>query len=119
MKGTYDISVDTPKRHRRGTLALDVHGDALHARLEAGDLGVIEAEGTRSDKDIDFTGSCEVPGVGTVEYHWTGRIWGNSLDSVAETSEGKVDIFGTRTSASLGDFGSGSGMWAGRWSDAD
>ncbi|MGI6032860.1 MAG: hypothetical protein ACOX69_05535 [Coriobacteriales bacterium] len=117
MKGTYDISVDTPKRHRLGTLALDVQGDKLFAHLEAGDLGCIEASGTRDDKNLEFSGSCEVEGVGKVDYHLTGQVWANTLDTTAETNFGTVSIYGTRTSAAIGDFHRETENWAGRWSD--
>ncbi len=117
MKGTYDIAVDTPKRRRAGTLALDVNGQELAGRIEAGDLGTIEDTGTLDGDKLLFKGSCDIPDVGIVEYDAVGEVWGNSIEITAKTEYGKVEIRGTRTATTLGDFSGVSRTYSGRWSD--
>lgn len=103
IEGLYDIAVDTPKRHRRGTLTLVSSGDAIEARMSVGDLEDARFAGTCADKEFTFTGSGDFPGLGQIDYEVTGSAWGNSLTATCASSAGKIEIFGTRLSASAGD----------------
>lgn len=104
--GTFDIAVDTPKLHRRGTLVLKSAGETIAGRLTAGDSFVIERVGTCADKDFAFEGEADIPSMGQVGFVAKGNVWGNSVTMTCETDMGKIEIFGTRLSASVGDFGS-------------
>ena len=92
----YDVAIDTPKRHMKGTVTIDAKGSNATMKLETEELGCIEADGTRVDMDYEFAGSVDVEGVGSVEYSAKGQLWGNSLDFTAETSAGKVVVYGAR-----------------------
>ena len=52
----YDIAIDTPKYHRRGTLALKSTGTDIVAKLQVSDLDEMEFVGTCADKEFDFEG---------------------------------------------------------------
>jgi hypothetical protein len=104
IEGTYDIALDTPKHHKRGTLALKSNGERIAARLKLGDDVDLEFAGTCADKDFDFKGSGEFPSLGQVEYAAHGTAWGNSIDVQCESSIGKITIFGTRLSTAAGEF---------------
>ncbi len=103
IDGTFDISVDTPKLHRRGTIALKSEGDAIVGVLNVGeDLKGARFEGSCADKEFSFQGSGEFPSVGQIDYTATGSVWGNSLDIAVESSAGKITIFGTRLGGAAG-----------------
>lgn len=104
IEGTYDVAIDTPKYHRRGTLALKSAGEAIAARLIVGDNEPLIFDGTCADKDFVFAGERDLLGLGLVHYEAKGSAWGNSIDIKCETDAGKVEIFGTRLSTSAGDF---------------
>ena len=103
IEGTFDVAVDTPKLHRRGTLALKSEGDALVARLNVGQLEGIMLSGTCEDKEFAIEGTAEFGELGEVEFSAKGEIWGNSIDVKCDTSIGAVTVFGTRLSMSAGD----------------
>ena len=103
IEGTFDVAVDTPKHHKRGTLALKSAGEALAARLELSGLEPIDFAGTCAGTEFTFEGTAELPGIGTTDYRAVGETWGNSIDVKCETSAGTVTIFGTRLSSSAGD----------------
>ena len=103
IDGTFDISVDTPKLHRRGTISLKSEGDTVAAVLNVGeDLRDEHFEGTCSGKEFTFEGAGDYPGVGQIDYKAKGSIWGNSLDLDVESSAGKITIFGTRIGGAAG-----------------
>ena len=102
IDGTFDVAIDTPKLHRRGTLTLQSNGDAIAARLTAGSLDDATFVGTCADKEFTFEGSGEYGMLGQIDFTAKGEVWGNSIDVKAETSAGIVTIFGTRLSASTG-----------------
>ena len=103
IDGTFDISVDTPKLHRRGAGSLKSEEDAIVGILNVGeDLHDARFEGTCSGKEFAFEGSGEFPEVGQIDYKAKGSIWGNSLDIDIESSVGKITIFGTRIGGSSG-----------------
>ena len=103
IDGTFDISVDTPKLHRRWTISLKSEGDVVAAVLNVGeDLRDERFEGACSGKEFTFEGSGEFPSVGQIDYTAKGSIWGNSLDITVESSAGKIAMFGTRIGGSSG-----------------
>lgn len=102
IEGTFDVAIDTPKHHKRGTLALKSDGDAIHALLRSGEFETA-LSGTCADKTFTFAGTGEFGELGTVEYKAEGEVWGNSIDVKCDTSIGKVTVFGTRLSQSAGD----------------
>lgn len=103
IDGTFDISVDTPKLHRRGTIALKSDGDAIVGVLNVGeDLRDERFEGACADKEFSFEGEGDFPTVGHVEFVAKGSVWGNSLDIDCETNIGKITMFGTRIGAAAG-----------------
>ena len=104
IEGTFDISVDTPKYHRRGTLALKSNEGAIAAELQVSDLDPMYFEGTCEDKDFEIVGEGEFGMHGHVEFTAKGSTWGNSIDVKCDTSIGVVTMFGTRISASVGEF---------------
>ena len=104
IEGTFDVAVDTPKYHKRGTLALASEGAQIHALLKLSDLDDMVFAGTCDDKDVMFEGAGEFGRHGKVEYKAKGLVWGNSIDLKAETNIGQITLFGTRLSASAGDF---------------
>lgn len=132
IDGLFDIAVDTPKLHRRGTLSLKSSGEAIAAVLNVGELEDARFAGTCVDKDFTFEGSGEFPSVGQIDYVAKGNIWGNSIDVKCETSAGVITFFGTRIgssagavvsshefvmSASAGDFTGESTMYSGLYAD--
>ena len=98
----YDIAVDTPKYHRRGTLALKSAEGSIVAKLQVSDLDMMEFTGTCSDKEFDFEGERDLPSLGYVAFKAHGSVWGNSVTATCETDAGKIEIFGTELSASAG-----------------
>ena len=104
IEGTYDVAIDTPKYHRRGTLALKSAGEAIAARLVIGENEPLEFDGTCADKEFVFAGERDLPSLGPVHFEAKGSAWGNSIDVKCQTDVGKVEIFGTRLSTSAGDF---------------
>ena len=102
INGTYDIAVDTPKLHRRGTLALKSEGGVIAAVLNVGELGDLRFTGTCAGKEFTFAGVGEFGELGQVDYTASGSVWGSSIDVKCETSAGTVTIFGTQLSSSAG-----------------
>lgn len=132
IEGLFDVAVETPKYHKRGTLALKSTGDTIDALLKLSDVDDIALSGTCADKEFAFEGSGEFGRLGKIDYQATGEVWGNSVEAKCETSAGKIELFGTRLSASAGDFTSSheymmaasradfsheSTMYSGRYSD--
>ena len=103
IEGTFDVAVDTPKHHKRGTLALKSADESIFARLSLTELEPLDFTGTCADKTFKVEGSGEFPGLGAISYQAQGEIWGNSIDIKCETSAGSVTVFGTRLSGSAGD----------------
>lgn len=103
INGLFDVSIDTPKLHRRGTVSLKSAGDSITAQLKTGDHEVMEFTGTCADKEFDISGNGDLPSLGHVNYHAHGSTWGNSLTITCETDAGKVEIFGTRLSVEAGE----------------
>ena len=52
IEGTFDISIDTMKYHRRGTVALKSDAGTIAAELIAADLEPMYFEGTCEDKEF-------------------------------------------------------------------
>ena len=104
IDGTFDIAIDTPKRHRRGTLALKSDGNAIAALLNVGEIEDLRLDGTCEGKDFKFSGTSEFGDLGAVEYEASGNVWGNSVTITCETSIGKTTLFGTRISSAAGEF---------------
>jgi len=103
IDGLYDIAVDTPKLHRRGTLTLKSNDGKIAAILNVGeDLQDERFAGTCKDKEFTFGGSGEFPSVGQIDYVAKGSIWGNSIDIKCETSAGTITMFGTQIGSSAG-----------------
>lgn len=102
INGLFDVAVDTPKYHRRGTISLKSSGSEIVATLNVGDLDSLEFTGTCADKEFDMEGNRDLPSLGVVDYKAHGSVWGNSLSITCETDEGKVEIFGTRLSSEAG-----------------
>ena len=103
IDGLYDISVDTPKLHRRGTVSLKSDQGSIVGILNVGeDLRDERFEGTCEDKEFTFEGSGEFPSVGQIDYVAKGSVWGNSLDIAVESSAGKITMFGTQLGGSAG-----------------
>ena len=103
IEGLFDISIDTPKLHRRGTLSLKSEGETIMGRLQQGDEIDVTVRGTCKDKEFHFEGSDEFGDLGTVEYKADGSVWSSSIDVTCETSIGKVTMFGTALSTSAGE----------------
>ena len=103
IEGTFDVAVDTPKHHKRGTLALKSAGEAIVARLNLTELEPMEFTGTCADKSFTFKGTGDFPGLGHIDYEAEGEVWGNSIDVKCTTSAGAVTVFGTRLSGTAGD----------------
>lgn len=102
IDGLYDIAIDTPKMHRRGTLALKSSEDKIAGVLNVSDLKDAHFVGTCEDKEFAFEGSGEFPSVGQIDYVAKGSIWGNSIDVKCETSAGVITMFGTQIGSSAG-----------------
>ena len=103
IDGLYDISVDTPKLHRRGTISLRSDEGSIVGILNVGeDLKDAHFEGTCEDKEFTFEGSGEFPSVGQIDYVAKGSVWGNTLDITVESSAGKITMFGTQLGGSAG-----------------
>ena len=104
IQGTFDIAVDTPKRHKLGTLALKSEGERIIARLVIGDELDMEFGGSCADKEFDFAGTAEIPDHDPIEYSAHGSTWGNSISVTCQSNIGAIEIFGTRLSTSAGEF---------------
>ncbi len=132
IDGLYDVAIDTPKLHRRGTLTLKNNADKIAGILNVGDMQDARFAGTCEDKEFTFEGSGEFPSVGQIDYVAKGSVWGNSIDVKCETSAGVITIFGTQIgssagavrsshdfimSASSGDYSDESTMYSGLYAD--
>ena len=104
IEGTFDVAVDTPKYHKRGTLALAGEGTQIRALLKVSELDDMVFAGSCAEKEFTFEGTGEFGRLGQIDYKAKGEVWGNSLDAKVESSGGVITIFGTRLSASAGDF---------------
>ena len=104
IEGTFDVAIDTPKYHKRGTLALTSEGEMIAALLKVSELEDMVFTGTCKDKEFAFEGSGEYGRLGRIDYTAKGEVWGNTLDLKCESSAGAITIFGTRLSTSAGDF---------------
>ncbi len=102
IDGLYDVAIDTPKIHKRGTLSLKSNEGKIAGILNAGELKDARFAGTCEDKDFTFEGSGEFPSVGQIDYVAKGNVWGNSLDVKIETNAGVITIFGTQIGSSAG-----------------
>ena len=104
IEGTFDVSVDTMKYHRRGTIALKSNEAAIDAEVKVSDLAPMCFTGTCEGKDFEVAGEGEFGMHGHVEFTAKGNVWGNSIDIKCESSVGPITIFGTRIAASAGEF---------------
>lgn len=104
IQGTFDISIDTLKYHRRGTVALKSNEGAIEAELKAADLEPMHFTGTCEDKDFVIEGSGEFGLHGHVDFTAKGNVWGNSLNVKCESNVGPITLFGTRISTDAGEF---------------
>lgn len=104
IQGTFDISIDTMKYHRRGTVALKSDEGTLAVELKASDLEPMYFQGTCEDKEFTVEGSGEFGMHGHVDFVAKGKVWGNSLDVKCETNVGPITLFGTRISSMAGEF---------------
>ena len=105
IMGTFDVAIDTPKRHKRATIALKSNEGRIAARLDMGDVRGLEFAGTCVDQDFAFEGSTDFgEDIGEISYSVKGNVWGNSINAKCETSIGNVTIFGTRLSREAGEF---------------
>ena len=104
IEGTFDISIDTMKYHRRGTVALKSDSGSIAAEFKASDLEPMYFEGTCEDKSFEIAGQGEFGMLGHVDFTAKGSVWGNSIDIDCETSAGPVTMFGTRISTDAGEF---------------
>lgn len=102
IDGTFDVAVDTPKLHRRGTVTLKSDGGAIAGTMNVGEVEGVALSGTCADKEFTISGSAEFGDAGMVEFKALGSVWGNSLDVKAETSLGDVTVFGTRIGSAAG-----------------
>ena len=102
IDGLYDIAVDTPKLHRRGTLTLKSNEGNIAGILNVGDLQDARFAGTCEGKEFAFEGSGEFPSVGQIDYTAKGSVWGKSIDIKCETNVGVITIFGTQIGSSAG-----------------
>lgn len=102
VSGTYDVSIDTPRFHRRGVLLLSGAGDTVAAQLKIGEDEPLEFNGPLAEKDFAFEGIGDFPGLEQVAYTAKGDVWGNSVSITFETDGGKVEVFGTRLSGAAG-----------------
>ena len=102
IQGTFDIAVDTPKLHRRGTCELKSDGDAIYCLLKMSELEPLYLVGTCADKDFTFAGTGEFGALGEIEYEAKGQVWGSSITATCTTSVGRIDIFGTQLSSVAG-----------------
>ena len=102
IQGMFDISVNTMKYYRRGTVALKSNEGTIAAELQVSDLEPMYFEGTCEDKEFTIGGSDEFGDLGRVDYTARGSVWGNSIDVKCETSIGAVTVFGTLIGASAG-----------------
>ena len=103
IDGLYDIAIDTPKYHRRGTIRLKSVGAEITAELNVADHECMAFSGTCVDKEFDFVGSADLPSIGQGDYKAHGSVWGNSITIACETVAGKVEMFGTQLSSAAGD----------------
>lgn len=132
IEGLFDVAIDTPKYHKRGTLSLKSADESIEARLSISDAAELVFNGTCTDKEFDFAGEGELPGLGKTAYSAHGSVWGNSVSITCKTDAGKVEIFGTRLSAAAGsaessheymmrasraEFGDDSAMYSGLYAD--
>ena len=104
IQGTFNISIDTMKYHRRGTVALKSSEGTIEAELKASDLEPMYFTGTCEDKDFVIEGSGEFGLHGHVDFTAKGNVWGNSIDVKCESNVGPITIFGTRISTAAGEF---------------
>lgn len=104
IEGTYDVAINTPKYHKRATLALKQDGEAVIAQMSLSEHEPLEFSGSGDNEGFTLEGSCEVPGIGLVEYQVSGSVWGNSLSIDGSSSIGRIEIYGTRLSTSAGGF---------------
>ena len=104
INGTFDVSIDTPKHHKRGTLVLASSGDAISGKLEISEEDPVEFDGSCADKEFSFEGSGDFPGLGKISYNGKGSVWGSALDIDIESSAGAIKIFGTQLSLSTGGY---------------
>ena len=102
--GTYDLSVDTLKFHRRGTLALKSDAGSIAAEFQVSDLDPMYFEGTCEDKTFSIEGEGEFGMHGHVEFKAEGSVWGNSIDIKVESNVGPITMFGTQLSSQAGEF---------------
>ena len=119
MNSSYDVVLATPKLYRRGTLVLKGTPPQLSATFDDGEGLVLAAPVTCEGTDITLSGEVDAPSGGTVACDMAGSIWGNSFSLKGTTGIGEVNVYGTRLSASAGDFSSNNDpYYAGTWSDA-
>lgn len=104
IEGTFDISIDTMKYHRRGTVALKSDSGSIAAEFKASDLEPMYFEGTYEDRSFEIVGQGEFGMLGHVDFTANGEVWGTSIDIKCETNVGPITMFGTQISPSAGEF---------------
>lgn len=119
MNSSYDVVLATPKVYRRGVLVLKGAPPQLSAVFDDGEGMVLEAHLSCEGTDIALSGPVAAQDGRSVSCDMAGSIWGNSFSLKGTTDVGEVNLYGTRLSASAGDFSSNSDpYYAGTWSDA-
>ncbi len=119
MNSSYDVVLATPKLYRRGVLVLKGTPPQLTTSFDDGEGLTLEAPVSCEGTDISCSAEVATPGGAAVACDMAGSIWGNSFSLKGSTDIGEVNLYGTRLSASAGDFSSNTDpYYAGTWSDA-
>ena len=96
LDGTYRATVEVGGTPRTGTLQIASDDDTVWLTVDAPILGRVEAVGTvEADDSFAASGTVRVL-LKRVSYELVGRVRGDTLLAVCETSMGTAEVVGTR-----------------------
>ena len=96
IDGTYKTKIDLPIGHADFTVALRTEGDTVFVEADAPIVGAISTEGALKDEGFVLEGSLKLKLLGTIDYTVDGKVEGDDLHMVAQTSKGEYILEGVR-----------------------
>ena len=96
IDGKYTIKVDTPLGKRPGTVILKTQGDVFYADIDAPVVGKQKTEGTVKGNTFATEGTFKLKLFGKVSYKLYGKVDGNKLEIVIDSSKGQIKLDGVR-----------------------
>ena len=96
IDGKYNVEMDTPLGHKKGTVEMTTEGDTVYADIHAPIIGKKRATGHVEGDTFTAEGTFKVPLVGKITYSLRGEVVGDDMRISIDSSKGQFEIAGKR-----------------------